>query len=643
MPPMRVFTARDTGVRTMAWSAAQDRSGVLYFGCDEVVSFDGERWRPEHTELTYGIRGLDVGPNGRIWVAGVNQIGWLEPGAPGHLAYHSLMPSLPAALKDLGDVWRVYSQGTDKALFVTRDRILRWDGSKMTSWDYPGMRLLWSTRTDKAIYVHYPPLGLMRIGDNGPEVIAPESVIGAADIRWLDDTGDAWLLLTADGFRLLRNGACASLETDASHYMRTNTPTSVVRLRDGSHAIGTLLGGIAIVDPSGRLSRVFDEKTGLPANQVYSLFLDRDGALWSMGPSHIVRLAIGSGVAVYGERTGYPPGGCEAVAEFAGSTFAASQNDLFRLSEGDAPRGAQFRALGITSRRFYSLLAMPQGLVVADYHGIGLWTPAGIRQVIESNEVVFRTSPSRSRPGTILAAQSDRVLSVDLESGRTAVIADSLPDYGDSLVDEPTGRIWIGTGSRGLFVTVPGTTRFAPASPRFGSLPTSGPALVSTAGSTVVAVTTGAAYWLDAHSDRFRRIRGFPAGNPSAISNSDSSGAVWAALEAEAGGHSPRIGKISFDGTRASWTPSSIEGLSSVGSLLALRIIRGTGSEALWIAGSEALLRAGPKALAERSPPRRPTLRAWIREGAGDREMGASDTLPYSTRLIHVEYGSLEF
>ena len=80
MPPMRVFTARETGVPTMAWSAAQDDSGRMFFGCDTVVCFDGDRWRTERMDATYLVRGLDVGPNGRIWAAGVNQVGWFEQG-----------------------------------------------------------------------------------------------------------------------------------------------------------------------------------------------------------------------------------------------------------------------------------------------------------------------------------------------------------------------------------------------------------------------------------------------------------------------------------------------------------------------------------------------------------------------------------
>jgi hypothetical protein len=180
---MRVFTARDTGVVTMAWSAAQDQEGTMYFGCDTVVSFDGDRWRPEKMDPTYLVRGLDVGPNGRIWAAGVNQIGWFDAASQGRLEFHSLMPLLPAGKGELGDVWRVYAQGSEGAVFVARERILRWDGKAIESWDYPGMHLLWSTRTARALYVHYPPLGLLRIGTGGPSLVVPASVIGSADVR----------------------------------------------------------------------------------------------------------------------------------------------------------------------------------------------------------------------------------------------------------------------------------------------------------------------------------------------------------------------------------------------------------------------------------------------------------------------------
>ena len=641
---MRVFTARDTGVVTMAWSAAQDREGVLYFGCDTLVSFDGDRWRPERMEPTYLVRGLDVGPNGRIWVAGVNQIGWFERGA--RLSYHSLVAELPQGSGDLGDVWRVYAQGNEGALFVARERVLRWDGRRFTSWSYPGMRLLWSTRTATAVYVHYPPVGLLRIGADGPSMAVSASVIGDQEVRWLDDSGQDWLLLTATGFRRLHAGTCTPLDTEASAFARANTPTSVARLPDGTLALGTLQGGIAIIDrDGGRILRVFNLRSGLPANQVYSLLIDRDGALWATGPTSIVRLAVQSDCAVYGAQCGYPPGGCDCLEDYRGSIYATSQSGVLCLSPDPQTGGSgRFAAVGITSSRLYSLLGTPGGLAVGHSHGLSLWDLGPMKSVMGPGEIVFRASSSEARPATILASLFDRVVAVDPVLGTSTVVADKLPDYGDTVVDEPSGRIWIGTPSRGLFVAGKEGTKVQPARQRFGPVPSVGPALVTRTGRTVVALGKDAAYALDPALDRFVPISGFPAGNPLALSNADRNGNVWAAIAPAAGGRSAALVRIAPIHGGFAWEPLSLEGISSIGTVLYLKVVHGPAGDELWIAGTEALLRAGPHSLAGQERPPRPLIRARPKSAdAKALEPGTSLVLPYSARGIHIECSSLDY
>ena len=102
------------------------------------------------------------------------------------------------------------------------------------------MHLLWSTRTARSVYVHYPPVGLLRMSADGPSVAVPASVIGDQEVRWLDDSREDWLLLTSSGFKRIHTGTCTTLESEASEFARMNTPTSVVRLVDGTLAVGTL-------------------------------------------------------------------------------------------------------------------------------------------------------------------------------------------------------------------------------------------------------------------------------------------------------------------------------------------------------------------------------------------------------------------
>jgi len=627
----------------MAWSAAQDREGRLYFGCDTVVSFDGDRWHAEKMEPTYLVRGLDIGPTGRIWAAGVNQIGWFEPGA-GH-PYHSLMADLPRGMGGLGDVWRVYAEGDRGAVFVARERVLRWDGERFSAWSYPGGNLLWSMRTATSVYVHYPPLGLLRIGADGPSLAVPASTIGESEVRWLDDTGRDWLLLTANGFKRLHGGGCAALATEASAFAQANLPTTVARLGDGTLAVGTLQGGIAVVEPDGgRVLRVINQRSGLPANQVYSLFVDRVGALWATGPSSIVRVAMGSGIGVYGAQGGYPPGGCDSLAEFSGSVYAGTHGGLLRLdADPDSGGAGRFVGVGITGSRVYGVLPLPSGLAVGHFHGLGILGGDGVRPLTDPGGIVFRTSASLYRPSAVLASFFDRVVAVDPVLGTRVVVAEGLPDYGDTVVDETSGRVWVGTPSRGLFVAGPGHARVEPAGTRFGPVPGFGPVLVARAGDTLVALSNDGAFYMDRGRDRFAPVPGFPAGSPLAVSNCDRHGTLWAALAPAAGGLSATVLRIAPSGRGLTWAPCSLEGMSGIGTLLCLRVRRAPLGDELWACGTEALLRAGPEALGRLAAPPRPLLAAWPKGSEVAGAAGGSIVLPYSKRGLHVQCSSLDY
>ena len=103
------------------------------------------------------------------------------------------------------------------------------------------------------------------------------------------------------------------------------------------------------------------------------------------------------------------------------------------------------------------------------------------------------------------------------------------------------------------------------------------------------------------------------------------------------------LGRISIARGRAAWTPLSVEGLSAIGSLLALHVVSGPGGDELWMAGTEGLLRAGPEALSEHLAPHMPFVRAWVNAGAGGPGGPVSGTLPYATAGLHVEYSSLDY
>ena len=193
---------------------------------------------------------------------------------------------------------------------------------------------------------------------------------------------------------------------------------------------------------------------------------------------------------------GLSPGGCDCIEEHLGSIYATSQSRVVQLTPDSRTGGVgQFTSLGITSSRLFGILD-PWGLAVGHVHGLGLWADGSMAPLTEPGPIVFRACSSESRPGMILASFRPRRCSGP--RNRTSnVVADGLPDYPDTVADEPSGRIWIGTPSRGLFVAESLATRVQPASQRFGPVPEIGPVLVTRAGRSIVALGSRGAYALD--------------------------------------------------------------------------------------------------------------------------------------------------
>jgi len=93
-PLVQVFAGADTGVNARTWITRQDRDGRLYFGADALVTYDGDRWQQFAIPGSAGLRGLDLGPDGKIWAAAADEFGWFDQNPAGIWIFHSLRSHL---------------------------------------------------------------------------------------------------------------------------------------------------------------------------------------------------------------------------------------------------------------------------------------------------------------------------------------------------------------------------------------------------------------------------------------------------------------------------------------------------------------------------------------------------------------------
>src|SRR5580698_6932701 len=165
-PIVNNFTARDTGTGMESWVTVQDERGVRYFGCNAVLTFDGERWRTYPVPGSYSVRGLAVGTNGRLWVGALNEIGYFDRTRQGLSDFHSLLKYLPEKDRTLGNVWQAMAFG-EGALFVTADLILVWDGKAIREYSLPGSRRLHAFQSGGKTYIAQAATGIWSLDAEG--------------------------------------------------------------------------------------------------------------------------------------------------------------------------------------------------------------------------------------------------------------------------------------------------------------------------------------------------------------------------------------------------------------------------------------------------------------------------------------------
>ncbi|MBI4623679.1 MAG: hypothetical protein HY736_10755, partial [Verrucomicrobia bacterium] len=196
-PLITSYSSTEIGANALGWTVVQDAAGVLYFGCENLVTFDGDRWRESSLRGAHTILSLAFGYDGRLWAGATGEVGWFDRDAD-RWNFHSLREFIPPEHRIIGDVWHVFAEGSG-ALFVAEDRILRWDGSSFRVWVMPGTRHLRAFRLGERVFVQHRPTGLYRMGDAGPEMFMPASLLGTAGIFWIERRGAGWFLVTSEG------------------------------------------------------------------------------------------------------------------------------------------------------------------------------------------------------------------------------------------------------------------------------------------------------------------------------------------------------------------------------------------------------------------------------------------------------------
>jgi ligand-binding sensor domain-containing protein/DNA-binding CsgD family transcriptional regulator len=281
LPQIINYSKDDYHGGSQTWDIGQDSSGKMYFANNEgLLSFDGNYWKIYPLPNKTIVRSLSIDADGRIYVGGQNEIGFFSPNAKGVLQYTNLNSKIPKQYSQFADVWHIIIF-KEAVFFQTSDKILLYQNNVIkvfpakSEWQFIGQsggRLFAFERGNELL--EYRNNEWRRLSSHLPAKNPSISKI-------VQITTDSLLVITNnDGFFCLFRDSLFRYDIHPNTTAIRQIYTSL-KINPHEIVLGTTSSGCLFMDFKGNIIQKISNTEGLQNSNVLSVFLDKDGNLWT--------------------------------------------------------------------------------------------------------------------------------------------------------------------------------------------------------------------------------------------------------------------------------------------------------------------------------------------------------------------------
>lgn len=470
VPYLQNFSPKEYQDTPQNWCIAQDDNGLMYFGNYGVLVYDGVSWDRIDVNET-AVRSLAVG-HGRIYVGAQSELGYLAPGEAGRLRYFSLRDSIPEPYRDFQDVWRTLVIG-EAVYFQTFNYLFRYAGGKMKVWQ-PQDRYHLAFAVHDTLFMRVPGLGLMKlVSDSLRRVAGGERFADISILTMLpfDDTRILIGTLT-QGLFLYEGAGITPFATAADVFLRERQLYHGAVLPGGLFALGTLRGGVVIIDRHGNRCQILNKASGLRDDRIHALYADPAGALWLALNNGLARAETPGPFSRYATNAGIEST-VEYLTRHRGKMYAATHNGVYALhgnlanaagSPSSINASAHFATASSLFKPVAGIASHSWFLLNAGEHLLAA-TDEGVYQIQNERATLTKTS----WPGAICLYRSQRdttLVFAGLFEGLAALrlLDGAWRDLGRfqnlnemvvSIAEAADGTLWLGTQYEGVLRIAP--------------------------------------------------------------------------------------------------------------------------------------------------------------------------------------------
>ena len=470
LPFLQNFSPKEYDFHPQNWAIVQDSRGIIFVANTAgLLEYDGVSWRRHELFKNLTVVSLALDRQGRLFIGGRGEFGYLQPDSAGRLTYRSLLQYLPKSSQNIRLVWEIAAT-THGVYFRTKNHVFKWDGECIKSWGTKTAFSLLAVVRD-TVFVLEKGVGLQTLSGDSLQLIPDGRMFAntAMNVILPFDDNPSKILLGArsDGLFIYDGLHVRRFQTEADAFFRKNQLYHGVRLsgQPTRWAMATTRGGLIILDERGKIRQQLNKKTGLPVNKIHFVFEDRQGGLWLSLNNGLSRVELSTPFAIFDQRLGIE-GTPHVVIRHRGVLYAGTNRGLFRLAspaaiseKGRVPEmefQQIFKRVKGISGQVWALHEANDALLVGT--GEGIYRIKGNREKrIAKRPVATYCFYQSAEKGLIFAGARDGLAVLEKKNngwqfiGKIAGVSQSIR----TIARARDGSLWLGTPFQGLLkVTV---------------------------------------------------------------------------------------------------------------------------------------------------------------------------------------------
>ncbi len=329
LPPIQNFTPVEYGAENQNWAIAQTNGSFVYAANNSgLLEYTGAQWKRYPSPNGTALRSL-VAANGLLYSGCYMEFGFWKRNALGEQIYTSLKGKLKQPLLEDEEFWKIINID-NWVLFQSLKRIYIFDTVKGTIDAVEAE----STKAQMfkfngTVYFQKHAEGLFKIDQGKTVLVTNDEIVKKNLVVGLFSHQEKPLILTEKGdFYFLDNGALHVWKTPLNSALQPINVYSSLQLRNGNLVLGSISGGIFIVDPNNMTVVGVNQAKGLNNNTVLDVFEDTEQNVWAALDNGISILNLNSPFKEYIDKNG-KLGVVYASAAFNGHLYLGTNQGMF--------------------------------------------------------------------------------------------------------------------------------------------------------------------------------------------------------------------------------------------------------------------------------------------------------------------------